>query len=431
VKKNDVIIVGAGPAGTTAALRLAQKGLKVLLLERGTVPGEKNMFGGMLPHCPIVEELLPRFRDEAPWERHVVKRTLSLLTDSSASSFVFESRNFDTPPHSGYTIYRPLFDRWYAQKACEAGADLITGCLVDELLTNRNAIGGVKIGKGEGEIKAPVTIVCDGVLSRLAQKSGLRKSPEPHSLGLGIKALFRMKEEEINERFGLVRTQGCSQEFIGCTKGIRGGGFIYTQTQTLSAGLVLHLDSLKKSGIAPYDLLEQFLSYDPVRKLLKGARLVEYSAHLIPEGGYRSVPRLFGDGVLLAGDAAGLCYTNGLNLEGMNLAMASGFQAGETVLDAFQKNDFSAKQLAQYQSRLEDSFVLRDMKTHEKSMDFMRNDRLFSVYPELVSTVMERIFQSDGKPRKNIGRIGWDAAKDVMPLGDLMIDLLKGGRSIL
>jgi electron transfer flavoprotein-quinone oxidoreductase len=147
-----------------------------------------------------------------------------------------------------------------------------------------------------------------------------------------------------------------------------------------------------------------------VQKLLKGARLVEYSAHLIPEGGHRHVPRLFSSGLLLAGDAAGLCYTNGLNLEGMNLAMASGFHAAETVIDAFDKGDFSAKLLAQYQSRLEESFVLRDMKTYGKSMDLMRNDRLFSVYPELVNTVMERIFQSDGKPRNGIGRIGWEAA---------------------
>ncbi len=431
MKTHDVIVVGAGPAGATAALRMAQKGLKVLLLERGTVPGEKNMFGGMLPHCPIVEELLPRFRKEAPWERHVVKRTLSLLTNSSASSFVFESKNFDTPPYSGYTIYRPIFDRWYAQKACEAGAEMLTGCLVDKLLTDGKSITGVMMGGDGGEIHVPVTIVCDGVLSLLARKAGLLTSPEPHELALGIKALFRLREEEINERFGLVRDQGCSQEFIGCTEGIRGGGFIYTQAQTLSTGLVLHLDSLKKFGVVPYDLFEKFLACDPVRKLLKGARLMEYSAHLIPEGGYRAVPKLYSNGVLLGGDAAGLCYTNGLNLEGMNLAMASGFHAAETVLDAFQKNDFSAKQLGQYQSRLEDSFVLRDMKTYERSMDFMRNDRLFSVYPKLVSAVMERIFQADGKPRKSIGRIGWEAAKDTLPLGDLLIDLLKGGRSLL
>jgi len=375
--------------------------------------------------------MLPDFERKAPRERHVVKRTLSLLSDNAATSFVFESGKFDTPPYSGHTIFRPVFDRWYAGKASDAGVRLLTGCHVEELLSDGISMQGVRIGHNDGDIQAPVTVLCDGVLSRLALKAGLRKPPDPQTLALGVKALFRMREEIINERFGLVRGQGCSHEFIGCTGEIRGGGFLYTQRQTLSAGLVFHLDSLKKNGIAPYDLLEQFLAYDPVRKLLKGARLLEYSAHMIPEGGYRHVSPLFSNGVLLAGDAAGLCYTNGLNLEGMNLAMASGFHAGETVFDAFQNDDFSVDRLSRYQRRLEDSFVLRDMKTAEKSMDFMRNDRLFSVYPGLVGTIMERIFQSDGHPRKNIGRIGWEAAREVMQPKDLATDLLKGGRSLL
>ena len=101
MKTHDVIIVGAGPAGTTAALRMARKGLNVILLERGHLPGAKNMFGGMLPHSPILEDLLPGFRQEAPLERHVVKRTLTGLSETSATSLVFESKNFDTPPYSG------------------------------------------------------------------------------------------------------------------------------------------------------------------------------------------------------------------------------------------------------------------------------------------------------------------------------------------
>lgn len=431
MKSHDVIVVGAGPAGATAALKMAREGLCVLLLERGAVPGEKNMFGGMLPNCPVISELLPGFWQDAPLERHIVKRTLCLLSDTAASSFVFESKNFDQPPYSGCTIYRPLFDRWYAGKAREAGADLVSSCPAEELITDGKSVKGVRLGPDGTEIRAPVTIVCDGVVSRLACQAGFRKTPEPHSLALGIKALFRLREKEINERFGLVRDQGCSHEFIGCTGGIRGGGFIYTQTETLSAGLVLHLDSLKKSGRAPYDLFEEFLACDFVRKLLKGARLVEYSAHMIPEGGYREVPRLYADGMLMAGDAAGLCYTNGLNLEGMNLAMTSGFHAAETVVAAFENNDFSARQLARYQESLKDSFVLRDMKTYEKSMSFMRNDRLFSVYPGLVGTVMERIFQGSGKPRGKIGKIGWETARETLPVSELLTDLLKGGRSLI
>jgi electron transfer flavoprotein-quinone oxidoreductase len=408
---------------------MARKGLNVLLLERGNAPGEKNMFGGMLPRCPVVEELLPRFRQEAPWERHVVKRTLCLLSEASATSFVFESKSFDRPPYSGYTLYRPVFDRWYAQQASEAGAKLVTGCLVEELLANGESVTGVRVGRDKGEIKSPITIVCDGVLSLLAQKPGLRKPPEPHALGLGIKALFRLKEEEINERFGLSRDQGCTQEFIGCTKGIRGGGFIYTQSRSLSAGLVLHLDSLKKGGIAPYDLFEQFLAYEPVRRLLKGARMAEYSAHMIPEGGYEAVPPLFSGGVLLAGDAAGLCYTNGLNLEGMNLAMASGYHAAETVLDAFQKAIFGEAARA-VSTPAQGEFCIAG---HEDLRKVSRPDAerpLFSVYPRLVGTIMGMSFKRmESRGRNSAGsagrRQGGRAADGSRP------DLLKGGRSLL
>jgi len=430
MKTYDVVVVGAGPAGITASLRMAREGLKVLLLERGDAPGSKNMFGGMLPYAPLVEELLPCFWDQAPWERHVVKRTLTVLAKKSATSLVFESEGFDGPPYSGYTLFRPIFDGWYAQKATEAGVRLLTGCLAEELLMHEGAVSGVTVGREKGEVAAPAVIVCDGVLSLLAKKAGLYRPPEASDMALGIKALFHLGEEEIDERFNLVRRQGVSQEFRGCTEGIRGGGFIYTQTETLSVGLVLHLDSLKKSGTPPYELFERFCSLGQVRKILKGARMREYSAHVLPEGGYRGIPQLYTGGLLLAGDAAGLCYANGLNMEGMNLAIASGFFAAETVIDAFSKGDFSARQMARYENRLRESFVLRDMKTFAKTTDLMHNDRLFSAYPQMVGTIMEEIFKSDGKPRKSLGRICREAAR-VLPIGQLIADAFKGGRSLI
>ena len=428
MKAYDAIVVGAGPAGTTAALRMAQKGLKVLLLERGDVPGAKNMFGGMLPNCPVLDEFLPDFWDQAPWERHVVKRILTITGDTSATSLVFESQNFDQPPYNGYTLFRPHFDKWYAEKARQSGVTLITGCLVEDLLIEGKMVTGIRVGKDV--VRAPIVVLCDGVLSILARKAGLSTPPEPADIALGVKALFYLKEEEINERFNLVRRQGVTQEFLGCTEGIRGGGFIYTQTETLSVGLVFHLDSLKMSGIAPYDIFQRFLASNAVQKTLRGARLVEYSAHLLPEGGYRSVQRLFSDGVLIAGDAAGLCYTNGLNQEGMNLAITSGLFAGETVADAIEAGDYSAKYLAQYGNRLKESFVLKDMKTFEKTVDLMHNDRLFSVYPKLIGTIMEQLYRSDGKPRKKFGRLGWDAVKEALPVKQLILDLIKGGKSL-
>ena len=135
--------------------------------------------------------------------------------------------------------------------------------------------------------------------------------------------------------------------------------------------------------------------------------------------------------MLVTGDAAALCYTNGLNLEGMNLAIASGFLAAEAVIGALQKGDFSSRQLSEYEERLRKSFVLKDMKTFEKAVDWMHTDRLFSAYPRLVASIMEQIFASDGKPRRRLGRIGWETIRDTVTLSELVADLIKGGRSFL
>ena len=427
----DVAIVGAGPGGTTAALRLAQKGLKVVLIERGEFPGSKNMFGGMLPNCPVVEELIPGFWDQAPWERHVVRRVLSVRTAGTSTSIAFESQTFDRPPDN----YIPFSDRLSTGGTLSGHARQernLPECCVEDLLMEGATVNGVRVARPEGAIHAKVTIACDGVLSFLAKKAGLRNDFDPSDMALGVKALLFLGEDEINRRFNLVRRQGVTHEFLGSTKGVRGGGFIYTQTETLSVGLVFHLSALKKAGLAPYDLLEQFMSSGRrVPRLLKGSRIIEYSAHVLPEGGYRKVPRLYSDGMLLAGDAAGLCYTNGINQEGMNLAITSGFLAAETVLDAFAKADFSAKQLSQYRDRLEESFVLRDMKTFDGAVDWMREDRLFSVYPNIVGKILENIYRSDGQPRKKPGRVGWETIKTEVGTKDLIRDLIKGGKSFL
>jgi electron transfer flavoprotein-quinone oxidoreductase len=409
---------------------MALKGLSVLLVERGDVPGSKNMFGGMLPHCTVPDELIPGFWAEAPWERHVVKRTLTVLADGSATTMAFEADSFDRPPYNGYTLFRPMFDKWYARKARDAGVKLVTGCLVENLLHDDQRVSGVKIGRERGEVKAPVVIACDGVLSLLGQGVGIVRAPEAAHMALGIKALFALPEHEINERFGLVRRQGATAEFLGCTEGIRGGGFVYTQTETFSVGLVFHLDSLKEKGIAPYDLFTRFLDRSQLRKLIKGARMIEYSAHVLPEGGYKGIPQLYTGGLLLAGDAAGLCYTNGLNQEGMNLAITSGFLAAETVIDAHERGDFSRKELSKYEDRLRGSFVIRDMRTFEKTVDLMHNDRLFGAYPNLVGRIMEELYRSDGKPKKGMGKVAWDAAKEI-PLGQLLTDAVKGARSLI
>jgi electron transfer flavoprotein-quinone oxidoreductase len=436
----DAIVVGAGPAGTSAALGLAQAGAKVLLLERGEYPGQKNMFGGMMAYCPAPEQLIPDFWKKAPWGRAVTKRMLSIADKGSTTSLAFQASSDSERPAVGagstsdksltaFTMFRPQFDRWYAEQAVAAGVTLLTGCRAEGLVVRDGAVRGVRVSGVDDVATAPLVIACDGTLSLLAKEAGLHKGFTAEQVALGVRALYQMTEEDINERWGLTGREGATQEFLGCTEGVRGGGFIYTQTDALSVGLVFHLDSLKERKIPPYELLERFVKSAPVAPLLRGAPMVEYSAHLLPEAGVPMMPKLSMAGLLVAGDAAGFCYTNGLTQEGMNLAMASGVIAAKVGAEALAKGDFSAAMLAQYKAEIKQSFAYRDLATWGKAIDFMHHDRLFTVYPQMISALMEDIYRSDGTPKTRILGLARRAVSGTgVPIRRMLADLIEAGR---
>jgi len=427
----DVIIVGAGPAGSLAALKLARAGFNVCLLERGQYPGAKNMFGGLLHNTPVLNDLLPDFLERAPLERHVYKKVLAFLTPASSVSLAFENDNFDAPPYNGYTVFRPAFDSWLAGEAAKAGALLLCDCTAEDLIRKDGRVAGVTVKGREGELRANIVIAADGVLSFLAQKAGLRNVLKAPDMGMGIKLLLGLPEETINERFHLVRDQGADISFLGAAGDMRGGGFLYTNRESISVGLVIHLDSLKASGRTPYDTLNDFLQRPQVRKLVKGAVPLEYSAHLIPEGGYNALPPVFTDGFMVAGDAAGLCYTNGINLEGINLAMTSGVLAAETAIKALEAGDYSARTLSLYKKKLDASFVIKDMKTFKNAAAMMRLERLFQTYPQVLAAIMEKLYRADGVPRSKLLRLARKEALREVGLTDLLADGFKIGRSLL
>jgi electron transfer flavoprotein-quinone oxidoreductase len=414
----------------------------VLLLERGQYAGAKNMFGGMTAYCPAPEELVPGFWRRAPWERAVTKRILSVVGGASSTSLVFQAGSESDRPSvgagstsdrslTGFTLFRPLFDRWYAEQAVTQGVTLLTGCRAEGLVTKGGAIRGVRVTGVDDIVEAPLVIACDGTLSFLARDAGLHDGLRPETVALGVRALYALTEEEVNDRFGLSGREGATQEFIGCTAGVRGGGFIYTQTDTLSVGVVVHLDSLKAHKIPPYELLERFAASSPVAHVLRGARLVEYSAHLLPEAGLKMVPRLSKAGLLVAGDAAGFCYTNGLTQEGMNLAMTSGLIAGRVGAEALAAGDVSASRLARYREELKRSFVLRDLKTWGRAIEFTHSDRLFTVYPRVVGALMEDIYRSEGLPKERILKLARRSAKDALAVRQLVADMFEAGRAFL
>jgi len=194
---------------------------------------------------------------------------------------------------------------------------------------------------------------------------------------------------------------------------------------------VVHLDSLQASGRTPYDTLNDFLQHPSLKKLVKGGAPLEYSAHLIPEGGFKALPPLCTDGLMLAGDAAGLCYTNGINLEGINLAMTSGALAGETAIQALEANDFSARTLSLYRKKLANSFVIKDMKTFKNAAGMMRLERLYQKYPQVLAGVMEKMYRAGGAPRSKLLRLFRREALKEVGLKNLIADGFRIGRALL
>lgn len=427
----QAIVVGAGPAGSTAALCLARAGLDVALLERGSFPGEKNMFGGLLHRMPALEAVFPDFWSRAPLQRHVVKKVLTFMTGDSCFNAVYETDAFDRAPYNGYTVYRPAWDDWLAQEARRAGAKLLTRATVDDVVREGGRVAGVRLLRDGGELRAPVVIAADGVLSFTALKAGLRKPRfSPEDMAVGVKALIDLPKEVIDDRFGLTRDQGLSNEFVGCTGGVRGGGFLYTNYDSVSIGLVLHIGSLRDHGRTPYDLLNGFMAQPQVAKLLRGGRLLEYSAHVIPEGGYGMMPELVGDGILVTGDAAGFCYANGLNLEGINLAAHSGALAAQTVVEAAAQGEFGRRALAGYRKRLEESFVLKDLKLYRNAPKMLHIERMYEAYPEVLCSFFDRVYRIDGTPKEKLPNLFLRKARERMSTRDLLADAFTAWRAV-
>jgi electron transfer flavoprotein-quinone oxidoreductase len=413
----DVIVIGAGPAGASAAITLARGGLRTALLERGPYPGSKNLMGGVL-YTDVLAEILPEYLEQgAPLERHVVKKGLSILSKEAETAFSFRTAAWDAAPHNhSHTVLRARFDRWYSAQAEALGVELVSGVVVDRTLKDeQGAVVGVQVRVPEGEaaetgqLRAPVTIVADGATSLLAEAEGMRPPPSSSRMALGVKETLGLEAAVIEERFGVERGQGVAWEYAGeASGGMRGSGFLYTNRESISLGVVVFASDLAENGVSPVDLLDRFRAHSAVAPLVAGSELLEYGAHLIPETGYDRLPILYKDGLLLAGDAAGLVSTSPHH-EGSNYAMASGVMAAGTALEAHRAGDFSTATLARYRGLLEASFVLKDMQHYRDWPGFVeKNPHVFSAWPEALAVMAEAMLRVGGTPRCERGAEVWD-----------------------
>ncbi len=356
----DCIIVGGGLAGLTAAYVLAANGIEALLVEKGNYSGAKNMTGGRL-YGHSLEKVIPDFAAGAPLERKIVRERLYRGPSGSAAVAEYASAAIDAPPGESYAVLRGVLDRWLADQAEEQGAMLVYGVRVDELMMDGDKVCGVIAG--DEEMEANVVLLCDGVNSLLSQRLGYKEAPRPDQAAVGAKEVIALGEDVINERFGLATGEGAAWMFIG--PGEAYDGFLYTNKDSVSVGVTMTVDDIDKTQNNVPQMLEDFKSSPEIAPLLEGGRLLEYSAHLIPEGGAEMLPRLYGDGVLVAGDAAALCANLGFTLRGMDLAVESGRLAAEAILAANGKGDFSAQALSGYQKALEESFVMDCVKNEK------------------------------------------------------------------
>jgi len=419
----DAIIVGAGPAGSCAALALAKAGKRVVLVERGPFPGSKNMYGGVV-YPRILDSLIDKWWLDIPVQRWVTRRTTMLLTDSQAFSIDFRTSAWGQVPYNGATTYRPDFDNWLAGKAATAGAIVVCSTTVTGLIRNSSgAVCGVTTDRPNGDLRASVVVACDGVNSFLAKQAGLYTHTDASHFTLGAKETLELPKHVIDERFGVRGLDGVDIEILGGTSGVNGGGFLYTNYDTIGVGVVLKLPQLAAQSQRPEQIIATLKAHPAIAPLIEGATLKEYSAHLIPEAGLSMMPTFVADGLLVAGDAAAMCLAAGIWLEGVNFAMASGMYAAETVIEALASGNTSAKGLAGYIKRLESTFVLKDHRKLRRAPQLVLSDRIQHMYPQLMANVVERMFRVDNPlPKPGLRRI---LAEERKRMGVRTRDLLK------
>jgi electron transfer flavoprotein-quinone oxidoreductase len=402
MEKFDVIIAGAGLAGLAAAYTLAEGGVEVVVMERGDYPGAKNVTGGRLYVNPV-RDLFPGLLNEAPLERFIVHEGAVLMAKERSVAIHYSGNELRDEPHQSYSVLRAKFDRWLAQQAEAKGAMLLTRVRVDDVIKENDKIVGVLAGGDE--LRADVVIACDGVLSLVSEKAGFRAPGSPHDFAVGIKEVIALDAGVINDRFHLEGNEGAARLYIGeATHGLFGGGFLYTNRESISLGIVIGIESMLGTGSsldAPA-LLDAFKQRPEIAPLIKGGTTVEYAAHVIPEGGFKTLGRLYGDGMLVAGDAAGLALNIGFTVRGMEYALASGYYAAQAVLRAKQAGNFGSENLSIYKQLLEESFVLQDFKNFQETPAVLSNPRFLRHYPELAGNLLKDIYRVPPGPKDRL-----------------------------
>ena len=428
----DVIVVGAGIAGCVTAYQLARQGRSVVLIERGESPGSKNLSGGVL-YSRGIQKVFPEFLDEAPIERRITRNYVNFLNAESSVGIDYRDNRFADPVNA-VTVLRAKLDAWLAQKCEEAGVLILPAVRVDRVLTEDGATGKRVVGvqADTDELRAHVVVAADGVNSFIAREVGLRKKEPLKHLATGVKCVVSLPRETIEARFNLTGNEGAAIAAVGdCTQGVGGGGFVYTNIDSISVGVVLRLDDLTAKKKVVTDVFDHFLAHPFIAPYLEGGEVTEYGCHLVAEGGLDMIGEIAMDGMLVVGDAAGLTLNTGLTVRGMDLAVASAVAAAESIHSALEQNDTTKSGLAGYRERLFASYAGKDMKTYAKAPAFLELERLYKDYGELFANVLYGAFNLDTQPRRHLLSVARQALmRSPVTMSQLVRDGIAGARAL-
>jgi electron-transferring-flavoprotein dehydrogenase len=379
VERIDVLIVGAGPAGLAAAIRVRQQAaqagreLSVVVIDKAPAPGNHALSGAAF-EAGCLDELVPDWKGiHHPFTQHLVPvERDDMLFLRATSAHRIPARIVPARMHhtGDYVIAITRLVAFLAEQATKAGAEIYHGFSARDLIVEDGVVRGVRLaevglaagGTPKGnhipaeEIRAPITIVADGshgvISTQLAQRFGGGANPQVHSLG--IKAVVQFPEASPFGNNRVMHTLGYPNR-----PSVFGGGFLYSLgEQTVAVGLILGLD-WKYGDLDPQREFETFRAHPYISRLLKGGVTVATGAKTIPEGGWYAMPELTAPGAMLVGDGAGL--VNMEKIKGIHYAILSGMAAADTAVESLGA-DGSVGSLTGYRDRLETRGVLPELR---------------------------------------------------------------------
>jgi electron transfer flavoprotein-quinone oxidoreductase len=400
----EAVVVGCGPGGAAAAATLARNGVETLVLERGAEAGSKNVSGGVIyaeKSAPYtIDDLFPDFRAEAT-ERPITHNYIHNIAGEKVKTFdLTEIHENDT--EWADAVLRRRMDSWLETRVHEltreTGGGVLTGVRASGLLRDDGEIIGVTTDELE-PITADLIVGADGVNSELAREAGLMDWESPDEWFQGVKAIVSMPDGAIEDRFDIAEDEGETHLFSGdLYEGVRGGGFLYTNEDTLSIGNVFHLDSIVEERAEVSELLDALLTHPLLAQWIAGDEYeeLEYSAKLVPDSKKVAHPSPTEDRLVLVGDAAGQMQAQGPLIKGMNHAVTAGALVGEAFAVARSRGDRSQAGERYVQSLYEEGVMEKIRPAlYDRSRSVTEDRRAASFADRLVDS--------------SVGRAGLDA----------------------